>query len=76
MVSTTSLFQNGPIPRLVGRGGRADARGLAEPPRSADGDRVKAIGPVVDRIYRWTQARAALEAMQPQSRFGKIVLTF
>ncbi len=34
------------------------------------------IQPVVDRLYPWTEARAALEAMQGGEHFGKIVLEF
>jgi len=34
------------------------------------------ISPVVDKVYPWTQARAAFEAMQGGEHFGKIVLEF
>ena len=34
------------------------------------------IQPVVDKVYPWTDARAALEAMQSGEHFGKIVLDF
>jgi NADPH:quinone reductase-like Zn-dependent oxidoreductase len=32
------------------------------------------IGPVVDKVYPWTQAREAFAAMQAGEHFGKIVL--
>ena len=34
------------------------------------------IGPVVDKVFPWTEARAAFEAMQGGEHFGKIVLEF
>jgi NADPH:quinone reductase-like Zn-dependent oxidoreductase len=34
------------------------------------------IGPVVDKVYPWTGARAAFEAMAGGEHFGKIVLQF
>jgi len=34
------------------------------------------IKPVVDKVYPWTEARAAFAAMQGGEHFGKIVLTF
>ena len=34
------------------------------------------IAPVVDKVYPFTEARAALEAMKAGDHFGKIVLTF
>jgi NADPH:quinone reductase-like Zn-dependent oxidoreductase len=34
------------------------------------------IEPIVDKTFAWTEARAALEAMQNGSHFGKIVLGF
>ena len=34
------------------------------------------IAPVVDKVYPFTEARAALEAMAAGDHFGKIVLTF
>jgi len=34
------------------------------------------IGPVVDKVYPWTEARAAFAAMQGGEHFGKIVLRF
>ena len=34
------------------------------------------IRPVVDKVYPWTEARAAITAMQGGEHFGKIVLTF
>lgn len=34
------------------------------------------IGPVVDKVFPWTEARAAFEAMQRGEHFGKIVLQF
>ncbi len=34
------------------------------------------IGPVVDKVYPWTEARAAFSAMQGGEHFGKIVLEF
>jgi NADPH:quinone reductase-like Zn-dependent oxidoreductase len=34
------------------------------------------IAPVVDKVYPWTEVRAALEAMQKGEHFGKIVLEF
>ena len=34
------------------------------------------IHPVVDKVYPWTEARAAFAAMQGGEHFGKIVLTF
>jgi NADPH:quinone reductase-like Zn-dependent oxidoreductase len=37
---------------------------------------LRGIGPVVDRVYPWTEARAAFRAMQAGEHFGKIVLAF
>ena len=37
---------------------------------------LRRIGPVVDRIYPWTEAGAAFAAMQAGEHFGKIVLDF
>jgi NADPH:quinone reductase-like Zn-dependent oxidoreductase len=34
------------------------------------------ITPVVDKVFPWTEARAAFAAMQGGEHFGKIVLTF
>ncbi|HEY8572558.1 NAD(P)-dependent alcohol dehydrogenase [Phenylobacterium sp.] len=34
------------------------------------------IKPVVDKVYPWTEARAAFEAMRAGEHFGKIVLEF
>ncbi|MDE2356399.1 MAG: NAD(P)-dependent alcohol dehydrogenase [Alphaproteobacteria bacterium] len=34
------------------------------------------IAPVVDKVFAWTEARAAFEAMAAGSHFGKIVLDF
>jgi len=34
------------------------------------------IGPVVDKVYPWTEARTAFAAMQGGEHFGKIVLRF
>lgn len=34
------------------------------------------IEPVVDKVFPWTEVRAAFEAMQAGEHFGKIVLTF
>jgi NADPH:quinone reductase-like Zn-dependent oxidoreductase len=34
------------------------------------------IAPVVDKVFPWTEARAAFEAMQGAEHFGKIVLQF
>jgi NADPH:quinone reductase-like Zn-dependent oxidoreductase len=34
------------------------------------------IHPVVDKVYPWTEARAAFEAMRDGQHFGKIVLEF
>jgi NADPH:quinone reductase-like Zn-dependent oxidoreductase len=34
------------------------------------------IGPIVDKVYPWTQATAAFTAMQAGEHFGKIVLDF
>ena len=34
------------------------------------------IHPVVDKVFPWTEAQAALEAMRSGSHFGKIVLEF
>jgi NADPH:quinone reductase-like Zn-dependent oxidoreductase len=34
------------------------------------------IRPVVDKVYPWTEAREAFEAMRTGSHFGKIVLEF
>ncbi|MDB5495237.1 MAG: NADPH:quinone reductase [Phenylobacterium sp.] len=34
------------------------------------------IRPVVDKVFPWTEARAAFEAMSGGEHFGKIVLTF
>jgi NADPH:quinone reductase-like Zn-dependent oxidoreductase len=37
---------------------------------------LKKIGPVVDKVFPWTEAKAALTAMQGGEHFGKIVLEF
>ena len=37
---------------------------------------LKQIGPVVDKVFPWTEARAAFAAMQGGEHFGKIVLEF
>jgi NADPH:quinone reductase-like Zn-dependent oxidoreductase len=37
---------------------------------------VNRIGPVVDKVFPWTEAQAAFEAMQAGEHFGKIVLDF
>ncbi|MFL6655494.1 MAG: NAD(P)-dependent alcohol dehydrogenase [Sulfurifustis sp.] len=34
------------------------------------------LRPIVDKVYAWTEARAALETMQRGAHFGKIVLEF
>jgi NADPH:quinone reductase-like Zn-dependent oxidoreductase len=34
------------------------------------------IEPVVDKVFPWTEARAAFETMQRGDHFGKIVLRF
>ena len=34
------------------------------------------IGPVVDKVFPWTEARAAFAAMEGGEHFGKIVLEF
>jgi NADPH:quinone reductase-like Zn-dependent oxidoreductase len=34
------------------------------------------IGPIVDKVFPWTQAKAAFTAMQGGEHFGKIVLQF
>jgi len=34
------------------------------------------IQPVVDKVFPWTEAKAAFEAMQGGEHFGKIVLEF
>jgi len=34
------------------------------------------ISPVVDKVFPWTEARAAFESMRGGEHFGKIVLTF
>ena len=34
------------------------------------------IHPVVDKVFPWTEARAAFAAMQGGEHFGKIVLEF
>lgn len=37
---------------------------------------LKNIGPVVDKVFPWTEAKAAFAAMQGGEHFGKIVLEF
>lgn len=37
---------------------------------------LRKIGPVVDKVFPWTEARAAFAAMQAGEHFGKIVLEF
>ena len=37
---------------------------------------LRSIGPVVDKVFPWTEARAALSSMQAGEHFGKIVLEF
>jgi NADPH:quinone reductase-like Zn-dependent oxidoreductase len=37
---------------------------------------LKAIQPVVDKVFPWTEAKAAFAAMQAGEHFGKIVLEF
>jgi NADPH:quinone reductase-like Zn-dependent oxidoreductase len=34
------------------------------------------IGPVVDKVFPWTEAAAAFKAMSGGEHFGKIVLEF
>jgi NADPH:quinone reductase-like Zn-dependent oxidoreductase len=34
------------------------------------------ISPVVDKVFPWTEAKAAFAAMQGGEHFGKIVLEF
>ncbi len=34
------------------------------------------IAPAVDKVFPWTEVRAAFEAMRAGEHFGKIVLTF
>ena len=34
------------------------------------------IGPIVDKVFPWTEAKAAFTAMQGGEHFGKIVLEF
>ena len=34
------------------------------------------IGPVVDKVFPWTDAKAAFSAMAGGEHFGKIVLQF
>ena len=37
---------------------------------------LKKIRPVVDKVFPWTEAKAAFTAMQGGEHFGKIVLEF
>ena len=37
---------------------------------------VHKLRPVVDRVFPWTEARAAFEYMREGKHFGKIVLKF
>ena len=39
-------------------------------------DNLRNIAPVVDKVFPWTEARAAFAAMQAGEHFGKIVLDF
>jgi NADPH:quinone reductase-like Zn-dependent oxidoreductase len=68
-----------PIPMLIWTNARV--QGLSVGSRENFEDMCRAIAlhqisPVVDQSFAWTQARAALEAMQGQQHFGKIVLAF
>ncbi len=37
---------------------------------------LRKVAPVVDKVFPWTEARAAFESMRGGEHFGKIVLTF
>jgi NADPH:quinone reductase-like Zn-dependent oxidoreductase len=68
-----------PIPMLIWTNARV--QGLSVGSREMFEDMVRAIAlhqikPVIDQRFAWTQARTALEAMQGQGHFGKIVLEF
>ena len=75
----SGVAEAAPIPLLI----RSSARvqGLAVGSREAFEDMCRAIAlhriePVVDQIFPFPAGRAALEAMQGQSHFGKIVIEF
>jgi NADPH:quinone reductase-like Zn-dependent oxidoreductase len=67
------------IPMLIWTNARV--QGLSVGSREAFEDMCRSIAlhkiePVIDQIFPWTDARAALEAMRSGSHFGKIALTF
>jgi NADPH:quinone reductase-like Zn-dependent oxidoreductase len=37
---------------------------------------LRKISPVVDKVFPWTEAKAAFASMQAGEHFGKIVLAF
>jgi NADPH:quinone reductase-like Zn-dependent oxidoreductase len=68
-----------PFPAMIGTG--AKLQGVMVGSRSMFEDMCRAmeaqkIAPVVDKVFAFTEARAALEAMAAGEHFGKIVLDF
>jgi len=68
-----------PIPMLIWTNARV--QGLSVGSRDNFEDMLRAmhlhkISPVIDKVFPWTEARAALETMQSGSHFGKIALKF
>jgi len=75
----TGIAEPIPIPMLIWTNARV--QGLSVGSRDNFSDMLRAmalhrIEPVVDKTFAWSQARAALEAMQAGAHFGKIVLDF
>jgi NADPH:quinone reductase-like Zn-dependent oxidoreductase len=75
----TGIAEPVPIPLLIWTSARV--HGLSVGSRDHFEDMLRAIAlhriePLVDKTYAWTDARAALEAMQSGSHFGKITLGF
>jgi NADPH:quinone reductase-like Zn-dependent oxidoreductase len=67
------------IPTLIWTNARVQGLSVGSSDSFADMCRMLSlhtIKPVIDQTFHWTEARAALEAMQAQGHFGKIVLTF
>jgi len=68
-----------PIPAMIGSGARL--QGVMVGSRAMFEDMCRAIeaqhiAPLVDKVFPFTEARAALEAMAAGEHFGKIVLDF
>ena len=67
-VNPTSLIATGAKLQGLMVGSRDSFEAMC---RAIDKSRIR---PVVDKVYPWTEARAAFEAMRDGAHFGKIVL--